>query len=218
MSAGAVTSIDNNMSFGLLLHGYENVSKRNLGNKNDPWFLGAAATVDILSLGIGMEETYRGAGMLLGGSAIAPETGGVTLTISGFGAAAMVHGIATTSNAVSNFRKDSVQFIEALGNGTKTDLKGGDKTPSGAELSYHAADQANERRFTLKNINDIILNNKKTRKKKFNRTVKSAGVTKTNEEIPLLPMRMEQGLLQYIPIQQVQTMKNIFRRIRSDAS
>ena len=64
MSAGAVTSIDNNMSFGLLLHGYENVSKRNLGNKNDPWFLGAAATVDILSLGIGMEETYRGAGML----------------------------------------------------------------------------------------------------------------------------------------------------------
>ena len=167
MSAGAVTSIDNNMSFGLLLHGYENVSKRNLGNKNGPWFLGAAATVDILSLGIGMEEAYRGAGMLLGGSAIAPETGGVTLTLSGFGAAAMVHGIATTSNAVSNFRKDSVQFIESLDNSAKTALKSGDKIPSGAELSYHAAKQANDRNFTLKNIDDIILNNKKTRKKEF---------------------------------------------------
>ena len=167
MSAGAVTSIDNNMSFGLLLHGYENVSKRNLGNKNDPWFLGAAATVDILSLGIGMEETYRGAGMLLGGSAIAPETAGVTLTISGFGAAAMVHGIATTSNAVSNFGKDSVQFIESLNNSATTALKGGDKIPSGAELSYHAAKQANDRNFTLKNIDDIILNNKKTRQKEL---------------------------------------------------
>ena len=167
MSAGAVTSIDNNMSFGLLLHGYENVSKRNLGNKNDPWFLGAAATVDILSLVIGMEETYRGAGMLLGGSAIAPETGGVTLTISGFGAAAMVHGIATTSNAVSNFGKDSVQFIESLDNSAKTALKSGDKIPSGAELSDHAAKQANDRNFTLKNIDDIILNNKKTRQKEL---------------------------------------------------
>ena len=42
-----------------------------------------------------------------------------------------------------------------------------DKTPSGVELSYHAANQANERRFTLKNIDDIILNNKKNRKKEF---------------------------------------------------
>ena len=105
--------------------------------------------------------------MLLGGSAIAPETGGVTLTISGFGAAAMVHGIATTSNAVSNFRKDSVQFIESLDNSAKTDLNGGDKTSSGAELSYHAARQANIRHFSLKNIDDIILNNRKTRRKEI---------------------------------------------------
>ena len=64
-------------------------------------------------------------------------------------------------------QKDTRQFIESLGNSARAALKSGDKIPSGAELSYHAAKQANDRIFTLKNIDDIILNNKKIRQKEF---------------------------------------------------
>ena len=42
-------------------------------------------------------------------------------------------------------QKDTRQFIESLDNGAKTALKSGDRTPSGAELSDHAANQANRR-------------------------------------------------------------------------
>ena len=102
-----------------------------------------------------------------GGLIAAPETGGLSLSISAEGAALAGYGLVVTKNSLDNMQKDTRQFIESLDNSAKTDLKGGDKTPSGVELSIHAAGQANRRDFTLKNIDDIILNNKKHRKKEF---------------------------------------------------
>ena len=102
-----------------------------------------------------------------GGLIATPETGGLSLSISAEGTTLAGYGLVVTKNSLDNIQKDTRQFIESLDNSAKTDLNGGDKTSSGAELSYHAARQANIRHFSLKNIDDIILNNRKTRRKEI---------------------------------------------------
>ncbi|WP_441296711.1 RHS repeat-associated core domain-containing protein [Bacillus sp. AFS002410] len=51
--------------------------------------------------------------------------------------------------------------------GTSTKIKTGDKTPDGHSFSEHGAERANERGFSKKACDDIIRNNRKTRKSKI---------------------------------------------------
>ena len=106
-------------------------------------------------------------------------------------------------------------------NSATTALKGGDKTPSGVELSNHAAGQANRREFTLKNIDDIILNNKKTRKKEFHPNGeirwryqdKRGNTVITNEDgtrvITVYSHPASANNEKYIPVLEGDTLKNL---------
>ena len=166
-SAGFIVAIDNNLSGGIGQSLYQGWTGRRIDNRNTTTYHLFKIIGDSVTGGIGSWGIGTGISMGAGGLIATPETGGLSLSISAEGAALAGYGLVVTKNSLDNMQKDTRQFIESLGNSAKTDLKGGDKTPSGVELSYHAADQANERRFTLKNIDDIILNNKKNRKKEF---------------------------------------------------
>lgn len=62
--------------------------------------------------------------------------------------------------------KETLGDIEGAG---KSNYKAGDKTPKGREFTKHGAERANERRFTDKNIDDIIDNNSKHRVKEIDK-------------------------------------------------
>ena len=166
-AAGFVVAVDNNMSFGLGQGIYQGLTGRRIDNRNTPTYHLFKIIGDSVTGGIGSWGVGAGISMGAGGLIAAPETGGLSLSISAEGATLAGYGLVVTKNSLDNMQKDTRQFIESLDNGARPELKGGDKTPSGAELSYHAADQANERKFTLKNIDDIILNNRKKRTKEI---------------------------------------------------
>ena len=166
-SAGFVVAVDNNLSGGIGQSLYQGWTGHRIDNRNTPTYHLFKIIGDSVTGGIGSWGIGTGISMGAGGLIAAPETGGLSLSISAEGAALAGYGLVVTKNSLDNMQKDTRQFIESLDNSAKTDLKGGDKTPSGAELSYHAAGQANDRHFSLKNIDDIILNNKKHRKKEI---------------------------------------------------
>lgn len=161
---GLVSSADDNISFGLFKkvsgtvdydENYYFMRSKAFG---DACFVAAYATA---TLGSAAEAARALANSgVAGGFALA--TGGATgaVAVEELARSVAFAGVSFASNKMMNRSKNILSSSSGKLN-RMSKLKPGDKTPNGHVLTKHAADNANARGFSLKNIDDVINNTSK---------------------------------------------------------
>ena len=111
-AAGFVVAVDNNMSFGLGQGIYQGLTGRRIDNRTTFSYYSGKTCGNIVTISIGFREIFVGIDLSLGGIAVSPETGGVSLTLSGVGAGILGHGAVTVMNSIVHGREDLNQLVK----------------------------------------------------------------------------------------------------------